>query len=487
MSGESSRAGTVARRAESRAAACRASHVRAAKRDARRGLPVRREQSQQWQQSGSKKSWPREAEKRPRWPRPPRTRTSCLTHCRCPLLCPRHSLARPRAITSAMLRSVLLLSLLASIGLHASACGAADNCDGSAPAGDAFDPLTGVHHTPTELQLQQSAQHSLTLNRIHSRLNGRGQLVCAHVDFTLGHSHVLGPHSATGMEPELCKGLAAALGVSEPLYWSMSQPSERFPLLQQGLVDVVFALTSKTISRDLHEAGSFSIPYFQDQHNLMTRSDRGISSGEDLAGKTVCATRGTTNPNVLRDYLASIDAQLAGGKDSVRIVEVDDDASALRMMREGSCDAFVNDDSVVAGYVHTEAPVSEGVQFVLASWTGTPFARAPFSAVTLDGDAEWASIVDWFINSLFLAEMYGVTSQNVDRLYADRSLPGEAQRLLGSQLIGGKRLPFDMRAAIKSIGNYAELYERNFGAFLPRSRANMLYKDGGAVFPGGFR
>ena len=386
-----------------------------------------------------------------------------------------------------MLRSGLLLALLALLSIHtASACGA-DTCDGSAPIGDSFDPVTGVHHAATDAQLQAAHQPSPTLRRIHSRLDGKGELVCAHVDFTLGHSHVTGPHTATGMEPELCKGLAAALGVSVPRYWAMSQPSERFPLLQQGLVDVVFALTSKTISRDLREAGSFSIPYFQDQHNLMVRSDRGIQAGADLAGKTICATRGTTNPNVLRDYLASIDSELAGGKESVSVVEVDDDVTALRMMREGACDAFVNDDSVVAGYVHTEAPISSDVRFVLASWSGTPFARAPFSAVTLDGDAEWASIVDWFVNSLFLAEMYGVTSENVDRLAMDRTLPGEAQRLLGSQLIGGQALPFDMRAAIRSIGNYAELYERNFGAFLPRSRANMLYKDGGAVFPGGFR
>ena len=337
------------------------------------------------------------------------------------------------------------------------------------------------------------ASTSPTLQRIRSRLDGRGQLVCAHVDYTLGHSKVVSEHSASGMEPELCMGLAAALGLdasqgSEHVrFHAMAQPAERFPLLQSGAVDVVFALTSKTLARDMREAGAFSIPYFQDQHNLMLRSDAGIVSAATLAGKTICATAGTTNPNVLGDYLASIEGELGeAGQGAVQVRLVDDDVSALELLRSNACQAFVNDDSVVAGYVHSEVP-PEGVTYALATWPGTPFARAPFSAVTLDADDQWASIVDWYVNSLYLAEMYGVTRANVAAKFEDATLPGEAQRLLGAQLIGGIPLPFDMKAAVAAIGNYAEIYDRNFGAFLPRSRANQLYQNGGAVFPGGFR
>lgn len=336
-----------------------------------------------------------------------------------------------------------------------------------------------------------SSSLSPTLHRIRSRLDGRGQLVCAHVDFTLGHSKVDSPSIASGMEPELCIGLAAALGLDAKhdgvRFHAMMQPAERFPLLQSGAVDVVFALTSKTLARDMREYGSFSIPYFQDQHNLMIRSDAGIIGPASLGGKTICATAGTTNPNVLNDYLASIEVELGGNKNVVNVKLVDDDTTALALLRSNECQAFVNDDSVVAGYIHSESAPSAGVIYSLANWQGTPFARAPFSAVTLDGDAEWASIVDWFINSLFLAEMYGITSENAETMYRDTTIPGEAQRLLGSQLIGGIPLSFDMKAAIKTIGNYAQLYERNFGAFLPRSRANQLYQNGGVVFPGGFR
>jgi general L-amino acid transport system substrate-binding protein len=215
----------------------------------------------------------------------------------------------------------------------------------------------------------------------------------------------------------------------------------------------------------------------------MFRSDAGIHGAADLHGKTICVTAGTTNPNVFGDYLASIATLIV---DTVRIETVTDDTRALQLLHDGVCHGFVNDDSVVAGYVSIVAPPA-GVTYSLASWSGTPFARAPFSAVSLDGDAEFASVVDWFVNGLFLAEMYDVTQANADAKAADPSLPGEAQRLLGAQLVGGHKLEFDMLAAIKAIGNYAEVYERNFGSFLPRSRANMLYQNGGAVFPGGFR
>lgn len=227
------------------------------------------------------------------------------------------------------------------------------------------------------------------------------------------------------------------------------------------------------------------IPYFNDQHNLMVRSDAGIHAAADLRGKTICVTAGTTNPNVFGDYLASISG-LIGGVDQVKIETVNDDNRALQLMHDNVCHGFVNDHSVVAGYVSVATPPA-GVSYILASWSGTPFARAPFSAVTLDGDSEFTSIVDWFVNGLFLAEMYDVTAATVDAKMADPSLPGEAQRLLGVQLVGGHRLPFDMSKAIKAIGNYAEVYERNFGSFLQRTNANKLYQNGGAVFPGGFR
>jgi general L-amino acid transport system substrate-binding protein len=328
-----------------------------------------------------------------------------------------------------------------------------------------------------------------------ARVLARGELLCAHIDFTLGHSNVKSRTEAQGMEPDLCRGLAAALGLPGGTHAArfhvMLAPAERFPLLQSGGVDVVFALTSKTVGRDLLEKGSFSVPYFQDQHNIMYRSDAGIgggAGGASLRGKTLCATKGTTNPNVLRDYLAATLGE--DGMAEVTVKLVDEDAHALAMMRTNECQGFVNDDSVVAGYVHTEKPPS-GVTYELASWPGAPFARAPFSAVTLDGDTVWAALVDWYVQGFYLAEMYGVTGaegpHDTDHAAVDPTLPGEARRLLGLEGVNGQRIPLDMRAAVKAIGNYAELYERNFGAFLPRSRANTLYQNGGSVFPGGFR
>jgi len=361
-----------------------------------------------------------------------------------------------------------------------------DQADADADAANAGMCTAPPIPPPSADSAESSSSSSTSASDTLSFIRRRGHLICAHVDDTLGHSLIRTDVDASGMEPDLCRGLAAAIGV-QPTFWKMEQPAQRFPLLMNGEVDVIMALTSKTVGRDMFEHGSFSIPYFQDEHNLMVRSDAGIVSGGDLAGKRVCMTRGTTNPNVFGDYLRTIAKEL-GEKDveAVDQVLVDDDLEALRMLRDNECHAFVNDHSVVAGYVHAEkAP--EGVTYSLAEWPGTPFARAPFSAVTRETDATFTSIVDWFVQGLFLAEMYGVTSENVDVMSADPSLPGEAQRLLGAQLVAGHALPFDMRAAIRTIGNYAQVYERNFGSFLKRTRANTLYKDGGAVFPGGFR
>lgn len=144
---------------------------------------------------------------------------------------------------------VLLLSL--SLSLVSADCGA------ELPTDEAAAGSEGMCMAPPIVTHAAVDTHVTPSSPALARILSRGRLICAHCDDTLGHSKVLSNTSATGMEPELCAGLAAALGV-EPSYWMMRTPSERFPLLQGGEVDLAFALTSKTVQRDMFEKGAFS-------------------------------------------------------------------------------------------------------------------------------------------------------------------------------------------------------------------------------------
>lgn len=178
--------------------------------------------------------------------------------------------AAMRAATMALL-ALLAVSLLATGARAADGCGddaqSAASAEGMCTAPPEVTQHAAAPSVPTTAAAAIAASTSPTLQRVQSR----GQLSCALVEFTLGHAKVDSPSVASGMEPELCKGLSAALGLgTSPYYHAMKAPGERFPLLQAGSVDVVFALTSKTAQRDMVEHGSFSQRNIQQHVRQMT-------------------------------------------------------------------------------------------------------------------------------------------------------------------------------------------------------------------------
>jgi general L-amino acid transport system substrate-binding protein len=114
-------------------------------------------------------------------------------------------------------------------------------------------------------------------------------------------------------------------------------------------------------------------------------------------------------------------------------------------------------------------------------------SKEPLGPVVRRGDDEWFTIVKWAIFALQEAEELGLTRANVDQLKASSQDPA-VQRLLGGGEDMGKLLGLDAAwalRAIKSVGNYGEVFERNVGAQsalkLPRGM-NRLWNQGGLVY-----
>ena len=89
--------------------------------------------------------------------------------------------------------------------------------------------------------------------------------------------------------------------------------------------------------------------------------------------------------------------------------------------------------------------------------------------------------------ALIEAEEYGITQANVDQL-AKESKDPVVQRILGTSEDMGKLLGLDKdwaARAIKAVGNYGEVFERNVGPKsslkLPRG-ANNLWSKGGLMY-----
>jgi general L-amino acid transport system substrate-binding protein len=99
--------------------------------------------------------------------------------------------------------------------------------------------------------------------------------------------------------------------------------------------------------------------------------------------------------------------------------------------------------------------------------------------------------VKWVVYATFAAEEYGVTSENVDaalELDQPRGPPPARRRARQHRGLG---LNADaMYQAIKQVGNYAEIYDRNLGPDtpfdIPRG-LNSSYVDGGLLYAPPFR
>ena len=102
------------------------------------------------------------------------------------------------------------------------------------------------------------------------------------------------------------------------------------------------------------------------------------------------------------------------------------------------------------------------------------------------GDEDFYTIVKWVVYALLEAEEYGITQENVDMMKS--STEPTIQRILGTSEDTGKLLGLDKEwaaRAIKAVGNYGEMFERNVGADSPlklERGPNRLWNRGGLMY-----
>jgi general L-amino acid transport system substrate-binding protein len=114
-------------------------------------------------------------------------------------------------------------------------------------------------------------------------------------------------------------------------------------------------------------------------------------------------------------------------------------------------------------------------------------SKEPLAPLVRHGDNQWKDIVTWVITGLIGAEEYGITAANVISM-KEKSKNPVIQRMLGASGDVGSFIGLDndwLVRAIKTAGNYGEIYERHFGSKsklkIPRG-LNKQWKDGGLLY-----
>jgi len=304
----------------------------------------------------------------------------------------------------------------------------------------------------------------------------RGQLVCGTNPSLPGFAAADSQGNWTGLDVDICKAIAATvLSDASKVKWTPLNASQRFAALQAGEVDVLSRNTTWTLTRDASLGLAFTgVTYYDGQGFMVTKKSK-ITSAKQLKGATVCVQSGTTTEKNLTDY-----SKAAGL--NMKPVVFDTQEATNKAYFAGRCQAYTTDASGLASVRNKEAgnPDDHVVLPELIS-------KEPLGPSVRRGDDEFFTIVKWVVFALLEAEEYGITQANVDQMKADSKDP-VVQRILGTSEDTGKLLGLDKDwayRAIKAVGNYGEIFERNVGPKsalkLPRG-ANNLWNKGGLMY-----
>lgn len=316
--------------------------------------------------------------------------------------------------------------------------------------------------------LAMPAHAGKTLDAVKSR----GNVACGVNTGLAGFSQADSNGRWTGLDVDICRAVAAAiLGDAEKVRYVPLNAQQRFTALQSGEVDVLSRNTTFTLTRDaslgLH---STAVTYYDGQ-GFMVPKKSNIKSAKQLKGQTVCVQSGTTTEKNLTDY------SRANGL-NLRPVVFEKVEAATGAYFAGRCIAYTTDASGLASVRNQEARVPDD-HVILPEL----ISKEPLGPMVRRGDDEFLAIVKWTVYGLIEAEEYGITQANVDQMRTSQD--PVVGRLLGSTEDTGRLLGLDkewLARAIKTTGNYGEIFERNVGPKsplgLPRGLNNQWDKGG---------
>jgi len=308
-------------------------------------------------------------------------------------------------------------------------------------------------------------------------IKARGQVVCGVNTGLAGFSQADSSGNWSGLDADVCKAIAAAtLGDASKVKWVPLSAQARFTALQSGEIDVLSRNTTFTLTRDASLGLSMTGVTYYDGQGFMVPVKSKIKSAKQLKGQTVCVQSGTTTEKNLTDFSNA-------NKLGIKPVVFEKVEAATGAYFAGRCIAYTTDASGLASVRNKEAqkPADHVILPELIS-------KEPLGPMVRRGDDEWFAIVKWVIYGLLEAEEYGVTQANVDQLKTGGQDPVVQRLLGGGNEDTGKLLGLDkewMARAIKSTGNYGEIFERNVGPKsalgLPRG-INNLWNKGGLMY-----
>jgi len=230
-------------------------------------------------------------------------------------------------------------------------------------------------------------------------LDGTLGKIASAKSITLGYRDASVPFSYVGdssgkpmgysvdLASKIVERIAEKTGVADlKVKYNLVTSQTRIPLVQNGTVDLECGSTGVTAERQQQVAFSYGFIYVKGQ--LLTAKDSGIQGFDDLKGKNVVTTAGTTNERFLKNYNAE-------HKTNMFVISAKDHGEAFKMLETGRAAAFYMDDALLYG---ERAKARDPHKWVVV---GKEQSREIYSCMVRKGDPQFLAVVNEALGDLY--------------------------------------------------------------------------------------
>ncbi|MFC6381748.1 glutamate/aspartate ABC transporter substrate-binding protein [Psychrobacter glacincola] len=248
---------------------------------------------------------------------------------------------------------------------------------------------TSIEATPADGATTEATSNT---NGTLDKIKESGTIVVGHRDSSIPFSYIAdNPNQPIGyahdLEMKVVEAVKQKLNMPDlKIRYNLITSQTRIPLVQNGTVD--FECGSTTNNAERQKQVAFSNGFFEIGTRLLTKKDSGITGFDDLKGKTLVTTAGTTSERYIREYNAD-------KKMDINVISAKDHGEAFLMLENGRADAFMMDDVLLAG---EKAKAKNPDEWVIV---GEPQSFEIYGCMMRKDDPEFKAVVDEALANVF--------------------------------------------------------------------------------------
>ena len=246
--------------------------------------------------------------------------------------------------------------------------------------------LVAAAFAAATLTLPAAAQEG-TLKKIKDT----GTITIGHRDASLPFSYYDDKQQPIGYAMDICHRVVDAVKAelkmpSIKTGYQLVTSANRIPLMANGTIDLECGSTTNNVARQ--EQVWFTHTHFVTANRWVAKKSSNVKSLQDLKGKTIVSTAGTTNIK----QITEINAQQNLG---MNIISANGHPEAFQMVETGRAVAFVMDDILLAGLAaQSRSPGDYEISSVALS-------VEPYGIMVRKDDKAFKAVVDKAVAQLY--------------------------------------------------------------------------------------